>query len=136
MKDFFEALAATNGWAFDYARADFHNLYDGVADDTVLLMLDPLTSNEALGERGDTQSINWQGTLLLCLNSSIDEIDYNERYKKYIQPLTAGAYQTLKAALKCSNTFTLISAQTTEIINTLDLNCDGLSVSFTIREDV
>lgn len=136
MKDVLKAIAVANSWGFTYARSDFHNLYDAVPDGGVLMFLDPLTSSEILGARGNTEAIRWSGSFLLSMSSNIDELDYEERYTKYIGPVTAGAYKAFKAALKCERNYLVISLGTTEVINSQDFNVDGLAVSFIIEEQV
>lgn len=134
MKDLIKNIAEANGWGFTYGRADFHNLYDGYDDGGIILFLDPLSSDEQIGERGNTEAVNWSGSLLLCMSSNLNEQDYETRYETYIGPLTSGAWDTLKMALRCEANYSLISARTTEVINSMDFNVDGLSVSFVIRE--
>lgn len=134
MKNVFKTIAESNGWAFRYGRSDFNNLYDEIDDGTVVMFLDPLTSNEVLGERGNTESINWSGSFLLCMDSSINEGDYETRYDKYIDPLTRGAVEQFKNDVRCLSDFTITSFRTTEIINSFDFNVDGKSVAFTIEQ--
>lgn len=136
MKDKLKAIATANSWGFTYGRSDFYNLYDGVPDGSVLMFLDPLSSSDILGERGNTEAISWSGKFLLSMSSNIDEIDYEERYTKYIGPITAGAFKAFKAALRCERDYVIKSITSTEVINSGDFNVDGLAVSFIIEQQI
>jgi len=152
MKKLFEDFCTTNGWLFDYGRADFHNLYDlesseassdGVEDQdgtedvgSIIMFLDPLQFNDNLNDYGLTESRVWTGSMIISHTSNFDEENYNERFEKYIKPLISGGYELLKSSLRCESDYTLTRIQGVEIINSMDLNCDGLVVSFSIMQNI
>lgn len=134
MKDVIKSIAEANGWEFVYGRSDFHNLYDGLDNGAIVLFLDPLQSSDQLGERGNTEAVNWSGSFLLCMDSDIDEGGYEDRYDKYIGPITGGAEKIFKNAIKCMPDYTITSWRATEIINSMDFNADGRSITFIIEQ--
>lgn len=134
MKSILKQFAEANDIKFIYARADFQNLYDGVHDNGVIMFLDPLQSSENLGPRGNTESVDWSGSFLLSVSSDIDSEDYETRYEQTIKPIVDGKYSDFKQFFKCRPEISIESLKTTEVINSLDFNVDGLSVNFVIRE--
>ncbi len=134
MKDIFQQICTANNIELVYGRDDFNNLYDDVDDGKVVMFLRPLQTSENFGEYGNTESIDWSGSFILCMDSNLDEIDYDTRYEKYIKPITQGAYKAFKSALVCLPTYSIQSLRTVEVINSFDINADGLAVEFLINE--
>lgn len=133
MYDFFKDAATTNGWAFEYGRSDYQNLYnEEVSGGTVHLFVDPITIDSRFSDAGN-ESQTYSGKFMMLLSSDVDE-HYEDKYNDYIKPLINSSIQTLKDELICSemeiNKFQLI-----EVINLLDFNFDGVLVSYSISNN-
>lgn len=130
MYDFLKTIAESNGWVFEYARTDYQNLYNlETSGGTVHLFCDPIVSDSKFSDSG-VETISYSGKLMLLLSSDIDE-SYSDKYNDYIKPLVAGATQTLKDGILCSD-YEINKFQTTEIINLFDFNMDGILVNYSI----
>ena len=140
MYDILKAIAAVEvagvpQFNFTYARRDFANLYDELEVDKPHIFLDPVQIDYNFSGVNQVESSTQQGTFMILVNSSIDEQSYDYRYQNYIKPLLAGAMETIQAALVCTYPVTISSWRTTEVINMLDYNMDGLIVTFNITID-
>lgn len=136
MKDIFKQIATNNGWTFRYAREDYENLYNGVDNNGVVMLLRPLQFNENFNEYGNVETINWSGSFTLSMSSNFDEISYEQRYENYIRPITTTAYEKFKQEMKCTADFSITSINAVEIINSGDFNLDGLFINFQIEQQI
>ena len=137
MYNLIKEICETNEWVFNYARTDFSNLYDGdeqVGDTTPLVFLDPVQITESFGDMNDLETTNYAGSMMILLSSDLDEEDYDIRYQKYIKPLINTTLNVIKDGIKCDGIYSIITWRTTEIINALDFNADGVIINYSIDE--
>lgn len=136
MYEFLKAIAAANGWEFDYGRADFHNLYEGVEKIIPYVFLDPVKIKDNDNDSGVTESKTYSGSFMVVYSSKIDEISYDDRYQKYIKPVLDGAMDTIKTSLRCEYFATFKNWNTTEVINIFDYNFDGIICNYEIDVNI
>lgn len=127
MKEFLKNIADDNGWYFQYSRIDYTNLYDGMSADTVHLFVEPITVDSTFTDSGN-EIITYMVKMSLLMQSNVDET-YEDKYDSYIKPLMEDALQTIKDEFRCSN-FEIRKFNSTETINTLNQNLDGLWITF------
>lgn len=136
MKEILEAIAALNGWPFDYGRADFQNLTDiEEQKDLTHIFLDPVERNKFKNDTGVTEAIEYSGSFMLLRSSSIDETDYNNRYEKYIKPVIETDLKVIEDSLNCDHEARFRLWKDIEVINIFDYNFDGILVTFQVIID-
>lgn len=132
MHDILKAVADDNGWPFIYGRSDFQNLHEDIESvDLTHLFLDPLQISERIDdESGEILGKTYSGAFMLVRSSDIDEIDYEERYQKYIKQIIDTDVDVIRNWIKCGYNVSFESWQITEVINMFDYNLDGIIVQF------
>ncbi len=135
MEEILKAIAAANGWSYLYGRTDFQNLFNEDTEQKVCMFVDPITLSDVMNDAGVTEQVKNTGNFMLLLSSDLDEIDYYTRYETYIKPLITIAMQAVKDALRCNDSVIVKKLETTEVINMLDNNGDGIICSFEVYED-
>ncbi|WP_339875198.1 hypothetical protein [Olleya marilimosa] len=134
MYDLIKYIAQYNNWLFQYARKDFHNLFDEAEQKGVPhLFLDPVQITEEFDEYNNVTKTTYSGSLMILVSSSIDEEDYDYRYQTYIKPIVNDTVSTLKAAIKCDGDNLITSWRITEVINAFDYNLDGVVITYSIN---
>lgn len=137
MKDTFTTIANSNNWGMLYARRDFQNLFDEEPEEQkVYLFLDPIKRGKTFGDYNQVTSKTYTGSFMLVMSSNLDEIDYQTRFDKYIKPIINKAESIILEYIRCNTDIVINSYDSTEVINTLDYNTDGIVVSFSASEDV
>lgn len=133
MYEIIKAIAAANNWPFTYARKDFQNLFDGTEQLNVShIFLDPVETEYKPNDTNIDESKVYSGHFMILYSSGIDEQDYDTRYQNYIKPIITGDLETLKDSIRCDYDVEFNLWKTTEIINALDYNFDGLIVTYNI----
>jgi len=126
---------AADQFGFMYARRDFQNLYNELEPNKPVIVLDPVVIDSNFSEMGVVESVVYSGSFMILMSSDIDETDYDYRYQNYIKPLLTGALLTIKASLICDYPSTIEVWRTTEVINVLDYNFDGILINYRILRD-
>lgn len=127
-------FATAQGWEFNHARRDFQNLQDitewisseteSYATGQTFIFLDPVVREPSAA------GVRYTGNFLVLTNSDVD-MDYQQKYTAYIEPLLSIVGKTLWNQLRCAyemNNFKMV-----EVVNVFDFNADGLSVAFTLQ---
>lgn len=136
MYNLLKTICTDNEWVFEYARKDFHNLYEGelqVGDTTPVVFLDPVQITENFDEYSKVESTTYDGQFMVLLSSDIDEEDYDYRYQTYIKPIITSTLDTIKSAIVCDGVYTIQSWRSIEIINAFDFNADGVIITYSIN---
>lgn len=129
MYEFLNNIALLNDWVFEYSRADYQNLYDGMANDKIHLFVDPIVIDSSFSDSGN-ETKTYSGKFMLLLSSNVDE-DYATRYTTYIKPLIDNGTQLIKDNFSCGE-FQINKFQTVEVINLFDNNLDGILVNYSV----
>lgn len=133
MKDVLKSIAVDNGWVFDYARSDYHNIFDKKEQkNTIHLFVDPLQTGKLRGDNGSLERLVYSGSMMLLYSSNLSEGNYEERYEKYIKPIIDTQIKVVEDALLCEHQATIESWNELEVINIFDYNFDGVIVTFKI----
>lgn len=135
MYEILEYIANYNNWFFQYARKDYHNLFDEIEQKNVPhLFLDPVQIIENFDEYNNVISTNYSGSFMLLLSSSIDEEDYNYRYQNYIKPTINESVKIIKEGIKCDGDLLINNWRITEVVNVFDYNFDGVLINYSIND--
>lgn len=129
MYNFLKTIANDNDWVFEYAPADYQNLYNKATTDKIHLFIDPITIDSKFSDSG-TETQTFSGYFMLLFSSDVDE-DYTTKYEAYIKPLITSGTQVIKDSFLCAN-MQINKFQTTEVINRFDFNLDGILVNYNI----
>lgn len=135
-----ETHAEGLGWIFSYGNKANLNL---LASDSVsgrkYLLLDPISRNKAKTAQGGDGGVTFSGTFLLLVKSDLDNVYHDQkgqaqsegRYEKNIKPLLT-ELESLEDLIDCSE-YEITSWQILDAINALDVNLDGVIVTFTVK---
>lgn len=137
MYEILKAIAAANGWVFEYGRRDFQNLHDETEQKGVsYLFVDPIEISKNRSDSGQVESITSGGSLMLLYSSDIDEESYEYRYENYIKPIINTQIEIIEDNLICEQEASLEEWKTVEVINMFDFNLDGILLTYrlTIEE--
>ncbi|OCK42537.1 hypothetical protein BA195_10195 [Tenacibaculum soleae] len=133
MYEILKYIADYNNWIFEYARKDFHNLYNEAEQkNTPHLFVDPIQITEGFDEYNNVISTNYSGSFMLLLSSNIDEEDYNYRYQSYIKPIIEDSLKLIKEGIKCDGENLINNWRIIEVINAFDYNFDGVIITYSI----
>jgi len=117
-------------WMFSYGNKSNQNL---LKSDRVVgrkyLLLDPITRTKGKSENGGEGRLTFSGQFILVVKSTIDA-RYEKKYEDNIEPLLQELLK-LENALDCSD-YQIEDWQVIDIVNALDINTDGLLVTFKI----
>lgn len=128
------------GWSFTYGNKANNNLLRSDKEcDKVYLLLDPITRDKAKSEYGGTGEVSFSGSFLLVVKSTLDNNYHNQKgqdketgkYKKNIEPLLI-QLELLENVIDCSQ-YEIESWSIVDAINALDVNMDGIVVTFKIK---
>lgn len=126
-------------WYFSYGNKSNQNLLQSDrVEGQVYLLLDPITREKAKGEYGGSGVITFSGQFLLVVKSNLDNVYHNQKgvekingkYEQNIKPLLT-SLELLEDEIDCSN-YNIDSWQIIDVVNALDVNTDGLLVTFKI----
>lgn len=136
MYEILKAIATAQGWNFEYGRRDFDNLFSEIEDKTQkYLFLDPVKTKRVKNKEGVVEAETQQGTFMILMSSSLDELSYNDRYNTYIKPLIDTDNAIIEEAIRCGYDAEVKEWTITEVINLFDYNFDGIIVSFLVNFD-
>jgi hypothetical protein len=127
--EFFKNIAEFNGFAFEYSRSDYQNLYDEMTTDIIHLFVDPIIIDSTFSDSGH-ETKTYSGKFMLLVSSDIDE-DYKQKYLDNIKPIIDSAIQVVKDDLRCAD-YDISKFQTLEVINLFDFNLDGVLVNYNV----
>lgn len=136
MYEILKALAAVNGWVFDYGRHDFHNLHEAAEQKNVShIFLDPVEIRDIDNDSGVTEQKVYSGSFMILYSSDIDEESYDDRYQDYIKPIVTGDLKTIKDEIRCGYEVTFDLWKTVEVVNVFDFNFDGVICTYQLTID-
>ena len=128
--------STARSFEFMYARRDFQNLLDSLPTGQTHLILDPVEITENFTEYNEVDTKQYTGQFMILVSSDIDKETYEQRYIDEIQPLLVGALALIKDDLKCNGSIQIENWRTIELINMFDYNVDGISVTYTVLQNV
>lgn len=141
MVEYFRTLIEDQGWHFSYGRRDFHNIEtkDG---ETNYFFLDPVKSIDNLSN-GLIESTDYEGRFMLLTPAKLDQTYDAQRgqdkvsgkWQAHIKPKKDLIKSIVKKDLHCHVNYEILSWSETDVINVMDLNADGVLVSFKIRDN-
>lgn len=134
MKEILEKFAIVNSYITDYGTTAFQNLRNS-GHKGIHLFIDPIKVQDTIDPTfGMTTAKNYSGSFMMVIPSNLSE-HYAHRYDTYIEPCKL-AYETFKEVLRCSE-YVINNIGYIEIVNSrsLDLNCDGLLITYSITHE-
>lgn len=142
--DDIKTIVQANSWIFLYGDKATQNLMDGEISTDTNLFLFPVESTGTLTEMNKPEVTNWNISMIICRKSDMDAgsqaengtDQYYEKWLANIKPLYAEIMDEFLTSFACLSQYTITSQNTSEIINSMDWNVDGLLVRLTIREDM
>ena len=127
----FKTNATGLGFTFSYGnKANQNLLQSDMIVDQVYLLLDPVTRSAPSSEFGGLGVTTFSGSFLLAVKSTIDQV-YEDKYKENIKPLINNQLEDLKSLFNC-DAYQITGWSYIDGINLLDINLDGLVVTYTI----
>lgn len=130
MFELLKQVALDNGWTFIYGRKDYTNLFSSTNPGEQIMVVEPVRETPTFDPYGGLESTNYSGVFYLLTASLMDE-SYDYKYQTYIKPAKP-LVLAIAEQLGCEYEITSIS--TTEVINVLDENMDGLHISYSITK--
>lgn len=136
MYEILKALAAANGFKFEYGRHDFQNLHEAAEQKNVShIFLDPVEIRDIENDSSVIEQKVYSGSFMILHSSDIDKKSYNDRYQDYIKPIVTEDLQTIKDAIRCGYEVTFDLWKTIEVINVFDFNFDGVICTYQLTID-
>ncbi len=131
-------ISEVAGWQFNYGADHWQNLQD-LPDDTDLefserqkyLMLLWKDRDFILNDYSAITGCRFDGEMVLCVRSKIQDPDYNFKYEEYIKHLESETEKMFDAFSVCDD-WTVKAWRETEVSNQYDTNIDGLKIKFTM----
>ncbi len=131
-------ISANVGWHFNYGADHWQNLQD-LQDDTDLefskrrkyLMLLWKDRGFILNEYSAVTGYKFEGEMVLCVRSKIQDPDYNFKYEEHIKHLEDETEKMFLSFTVCDE-WRVNSWKEIEVSNQYDTNVDGLKIRFTI----
>jgi len=130
-KQLLETIAAGYGWGVVYARRDYQNLQDildrinseaeNYAEGETFLFVDPMQ------RKRHSTGYTYSGRFMVLTNADLAD-DYATKYAQYIAPIIDIVMNKIPNKLRCDGD--VEQWQSIEVINALDINGDGLSVTY------
>lgn len=130
-KELLKQIAASYGWGIVYARRDYQNLQEIVdhinaeaenySEGETFFFVDPVT------RKPHDTGYTYSGRFMVLTNSDLSD-DYNTKYDNYIAPVIDKVMREMVQKLRCHGD--VEAWQSIEVINALDINGDGLSVTY------
>ena len=127
-------------WALSYGNAANNNLLtsDKVAG-KIYFLLDPITRVKTSSEFGGGNEWTFSGNFMLVQKSNLDRNYHKQKnpsaqagkYLTTIEPLLT-SLELMESKIQCSN-YEITAWSVIDAINALDVNMDGLVVTFTIK---
>ena len=134
-----ENYSGTLGWSFSYGnKANNNLLQSNKVENQIYFLLDPVTRTKNKSEFGGNGRISFNGQFLLVVKSNLDNVYHNQKdkvktdgkYEKNIKPLLT-QLELLENELDCSD-YQIEEWSIVDAVNALDVNTDGLVVTFRI----
>lgn len=140
--DFIELEVEKLGWVFSYGnKANQNLLLSTLTEDETYFLLDPVVESEnEISEFGGDGKTEYSGTFMILVKSDLDNVYHTQhgqnkaegRYNKNIKPLKTSVNE-LKDVIDCSE-YERQLWQKIEVINELDVNFDGLIVTYRLKK--
>ena len=139
--DYIEQEVEKLGWVFSYGNQANQNLIlSDLIDERIYFLLDPVTESESTSEYGGSGETEYSGTFLVLVKSNLDNVYHSQenvdkeqgKYNKNIKPLKT-SLNTFKDVIDCSD-YERQTWSKVEIVNALDVNFDGLIVTYKLRK--
>ncbi len=137
-------------------------LKSNLITDEIYMILDPVTRLRGFSEFGGTGTVGFTGQFLLVVKSTIDQVYHNQtseqefrrrielqggtiynnsckdvneyregKYTQNIQPLLNESLVELENLINCSD-YQITNWSIIDVIDVLDVNCDGVLVTFNV----
>lgn len=136
-----EQISKELGWSFNYGNHFWQNLNDFEDDSKLpfdekqiycLLLWQDV--ERKFNEYSTPVQRVFNGELILCVRSHMDEVDYYQKYNNHIKQLRIVLEDFYNLFHSCEE-FNLVRAKEIEVANTYDTNLDGIKLEFTISID-
>lgn len=139
--DIFRGYAEGLGWLFSYGNSANRNLIvSNLIVEQKYFLLDTITRSKSNSEFGGTGEITFSGSFMLVVKSDLDNVYDNQKqqdrikgkYTKNIKPLLETDLVLFENLVNCSQ-YEITSWSIVDAVNALDLNTDGVVVTFTVK---
>lgn len=139
--DYIEQEVEKLGWIFSYGnKANQNLLLSTIQEDETYFLLDIVQESESVSEFGGDGDVEYSGTFMILVKSDLDNVYHTQqgqdkakgRYNKNIKPLKT-KLNLFKYVIDCSD-YERQLWQTLEVINELDVNFDGLIVTYKFKK--
>jgi len=131
-------------WYFSYGNASNRNLLgdqEGFQSNKLYFLLDTITRVPTFSENGGRGDISFSGNFMLVVKSDLDQIFDNQKeqvytdgkYEKNIRPIIETNLVAFEDYINCSD-YEITSWSFIDAVNVLDLNLDGVIVTFTVKK--
>ena len=138
--DYIETEVEKLGWIFSYGNKSNQNLIlSDLIEGRIYFLLDPVTEAESTSEFGGVGETEYSGTFLILVKSDLDNVYHNQdqdktlgKYNKNIKPLKT-SLNTFRDIIDCSD-YERQTWSKVEVINELDVNFDGLIVTYKLKK--
>lgn len=139
--DYIEQEVEKLGWVFSYGnKANQNLLVSTIQEDETYFLLDIVQESESVSEFGGDGDVEYSGTFMILVKSDLDNVYHTQqgqdkakgRYNKNIKPLKT-KLNLFKYVIDCSD-YERQLWQTLEVINELDVNFDGLIVTYKFKK--
>lgn len=136
------AISESAGWQFNYGADYWQNLQD-LPDDSNLkfserlkyLMLLWKDRDLILNEYSVITGYKFDGEMVLCVRSTLQDPDYNFKYEEHIKHLEDETEKMFENFSVCE-AWTVKAWREIEVSNQFDANVDGLKIKFTIYNNL
>ena len=139
--DIFRGYAEGLGWLFSYGNsANINLIRSDLTAGQKYFLLDTITRVKTKSEFGGTGEVTFNGSFMLVVKSNLDNVYDNQKgqdktdgkYQKNIKPLIETDLVLFEDLIDCSD-YEITSWSMIDGINLLDVNMDGVIVTFTVK---
>ncbi len=129
-------------WYFSYGNAANRNLLSSDLEaDKLYFLMDTITRDKETSEFGGTGEVTFTGNFMLVIKSNLDNVYDNQKdvaytdgkYDKNIRPIIETNLVEFEDYINCSN-YEITSWSFIDAVNVLDMNLDGVIVTFTVKK--
>ena len=139
--DYIEQEVETLGWVFSYGNKANQNLIlSDLTEGETYFLLDIVQESETVSEFGGEGDVEYSGTFMIIVKSDLDNVYHTQqgqdktkgKYNKNIKPLKTSV-NLFKDVIDCSD-YERQQWSKLEVINELDVNFDGLIVTYKLKK--
>lgn len=138
--DKFLTDSTTLGWKFSYGNSANKNLLasDRVSGE-IYMLLDPIVRLRTFSDNGGEGITTFTGSFMLVVKSNLDQVYDNQKgqdvtngkYQQNIKPLLETELVRLEDEINCSD-YQITNWSIIDVVNALDVNTDGIIVTYGI----